>query len=51
MMKILRFGLLFLLFACIAPAANATAQYRHPATGLTFPDSVEDIVRGDVTDF
>ena len=51
-MKILRFGLLFLLLACITFTANAqTNSYRHPATGLTFPDSVEGIVRGEVTDY
>jgi len=51
-MKLLRFGLLFLLLACITLSAEAqTNSYRHPATGLTFPDSVEGIVRGDVTDF
>ena len=52
MMKILRFGLLFLLFACITLTANAqTTQYRHPATGLVFPDSVAGIVKGNVKDF
>lgn len=51
-MKILRFSLLFLLLACITFTADAqTTQYRHPATGLTFPDSVEGIVRGEVTDY
>lgn len=51
-MKILRFGLLFLLLACITLSADAqTTQYRHPATGLIFPDSVEGIIRGNVKDF
>jgi len=51
-MKILRFALLFLLLACITLTADAqTTQYRHPATGLIFPDSVEGIIRGNITDF
>ena len=51
-MKILRFGLLFLLLACITLTANAqTNSYRHPATGLTFPDSVDGIIKGNVKDF
>jgi hypothetical protein len=51
-MKILRFGLLFLLLACITISADAqTTQYRHPATGLIFPDSVAGIVKGNVKDF
>lgn len=51
-MKIFRFGLLFLLLACITISAEAqTNSYRHPATGLIVPDSVEGIVRGDVKDF
>ncbi|MDP3259705.1 MAG: hypothetical protein Q8M34_03845 [Thermodesulfovibrionales bacterium] len=51
-MKIFRFALLFLLLACITISAEAqTNSYRHPATGLIFPDSVAGIVRGDVTDF
>jgi hypothetical protein len=51
-MKILRFGLLFLLFACITFTADAqTNSYRHPATGLIFPDGVEGIIRGNVNDF
>ncbi|MCX5718243.1 MAG: hypothetical protein NTW44_08105 [Nitrospirae bacterium] len=45
-------GLLFLLLACITLTADAqTTQYRHPATGLIFPDSVEGIIRGEVTDY
>ena len=51
-MKIFRFGLLFLLLACITFSAEAqTTPYRHPATGLVFPDGVEGIVRGNVNDF
>ena len=51
-MKIFRFALLFLLLACITLTADAqTNSYRHPATGLVFPDSVEGIVRGNVNDF
>ena len=51
-MKIFRFGLLFLLLSCITLSAEAqTNSYRHQATGLTFPDGVEGIIRGDVKDF
>ena len=51
-MKILRFSLLFLLLACITFTADAqTTQYRHPATGLVFPDSVDGIIKGNVKDF
>ena len=45
-------GLLFLLLACITLSADAqTNSYRHPATGLIFPDSVEGIIRGNVKDY
>ena len=50
-MKILRFGLLFLLLACITLSAEAqTNSYRHPATGLVFPETLVEMPMVSLTD-
>lgn len=53
-MKTLLISLVIILQMIAIPfvAADAqTTQYRHPATGLIFPDSIAGILRGNVTDF
>ncbi len=53
-MKLLLIFLIVILQIIAIPLSAAEAQtnaYRHPATGLIFPDSVEGIARGAVTDF
>ncbi|MDP2277273.1 MAG: hypothetical protein Q8K51_03525, partial [Nitrospirota bacterium] len=53
-MKTLLISLIIILQMIAMPLSAAeaqTTQYRHPATGLIFPDSVEGIIRGNVTDF
>ena len=53
-MKTLLISLIVVLQMIAMPlsAADAqTTQYRHPATGLTFPDSVDGIIKGNVKDF
>lgn len=50
-MKILRFGLLFLLLACITLSAEAqTNSYRHLATGLVFPETLAEMPMVSLTD-
>jgi hypothetical protein len=53
-MKTFLISLIIILQMIAIPLSAAEAQtnsYRHPATGLIFPDSVEGIVRGNVNDF
>ena len=40
----------FTLIGLFAGETNA-AQYRHPATGLEFPDTIAGMMKGNVTDF
>ena len=51
-MKILRFGLLFLLLACTSPLVPSaqTNSYRHPATGLVFPETLVEMPMVSLTD-